>query len=150
MCVDVLCSVECTWWTETQQATPGVFVKFWKSILPDWWLATIYNHVVMALGVVLGPLLPTESDVTIGFETWSSYQIRKFAGCACAGNIGNVFPFRDPDMHGGTCVTHVPWCMPGSLTSVFLWSRWGRKLSRHSRHMRNPQFYASGNRPMDE
>ena len=28
----------------------------------------------------------------------------------------------DPDMHHGTCVTHVPWCMPGSLTSSFLWS----------------------------
>ena len=26
-------------------------------------------------------------------------------------------PFSDPDMHHGTCVTHVPWCMPGSLTS---------------------------------
>ena len=24
----------------------------------------------------------------------------------------------DPDMHHGTCVTHVPWCMPGSLTRV--------------------------------
>ena len=23
---------------------------------------------------------------------WSSYQIRKIAGCACAGNVGNVFP----------------------------------------------------------
>ena len=23
----------------------------------------------------------------------------------------------DPDMHHGTCVMHVPWCMPGSLTS---------------------------------
>ena len=23
----------------------------------------------------------------------------------------------DADMHHGTCVTHVPWCMPGSLTS---------------------------------
>ena len=22
----------------------------------------------------------------------------------------------DPGMHRGTCVTHVPWCMPGSLT----------------------------------
>ena len=30
----------------------------------------------------------------------------------------------DSDMHHGTCVTHVPWCMPGSLTSYFLWSRW--------------------------
>ena len=28
----------------------------------------------------------------------------------------------DPDMHHGTCVTHVRWCMPGSLTRGFLWS----------------------------
>ena len=56
--------------------------------------------------------------------TWASYQIRKTAGCACTGNAGNVFPTRrlqrkplvsDPDMHHGTCVTHVPWCMSGSL-----------------------------------
>ena len=50
----------------------------------------------------------------------------------------------DPDMHHGTCVTHVSWCMPGSLTSGFLWSRWRRKRSRHSRRMRNQQFYVAG------
>ena len=57
--------------------------------------------------------------------TWASYQIRKIAGCACAGNAGNNFPRRrfqkkplvsDSGMHHGTCVTHVPWCMSGSLT----------------------------------
>ena len=50
-------------------------------------------------------------------------------------------PVSNPDMHHGTCVTHVPWCMPRSLTSTsgFLWSRRG-KHSRHSRRMRNPQF----------
>ena len=26
------------------------------------------------------------------FFLWASYQIRKIAGCACAGNAGNVFP----------------------------------------------------------
>ena len=40
-------------------------------------------------------------------------------------DAGNVFPRRrfqrkplvsDPEMHHGTCVTHVPWCMSGSLT----------------------------------
>ena len=45
--------------------------------------------------------------------------------CACAGNAGIVFPrcriqwkllASDPGMHHGTCVTHVPWCMSGSLT----------------------------------
>ena len=54
---------------------------------------------------------------------WASYQIRKIASCACAGNAG--FPHgplqrkplvSDPGMHHGTCVTHVPWCMSGSLT----------------------------------
>ena len=56
---------------------------------------------------------------------WTSYQIRNIAGCACAGNAGKVFPrhrlqrkpvISDPNMHHGTCVTHVPWCMSGSLT----------------------------------
>ena len=54
----------------------------------------------------------------------------------------------DPDMHHGTCLTHVPWCMPGSLTSGSLWNRWRRKRSRHSQRMRNPQFCVSGKRPM--
>ena len=57
--------------------------------------------------------------------TRASYQIRKIKGCACAGNAGNVSPsqrlqrkplFGDPGMRHGTCVTHVPWCMSGSLT----------------------------------
>ena len=51
-------------------------------------------------------------------------------------------------MHHGTCVTHVPLCMPGSLTSDFLWYWWRGKHSRHSRRMRNPQFDVSGKRPM--
>ena len=75
----------------------------------------------------------------------------KYAGCACAGNAGNVLPpprVSDPDMHHGTCVTHVPRCMTGSLNSGFLWSRWWRNCSRHSQRMRNPQFYVSGKRPI--
>ena len=53
------------------------------------------------------------------------------------------------DMHHSTCVTHVQWCMPGSLTSCFLWSQWWGKRSRHSRRMRNPQFCLSGKRSME-
>ena len=53
---------------------------------------------------------------------------------------------NDPDMHHGTCVAHVPWCISGSLTG-FLWSRWRGKRSRHYRCMRNPQFYVPGKRP---
>ena len=51
----------------------------------------------------------------------------------------------DPDMHHGTCVTHVPWCMSWSLISGFLWSRWRGKRSRR---MRNTQFCVSGKRPI--
>ena len=54
----------------------------------------------------------------------------------------------NPDMHHDTCVTHVPRCMPGSLTSGFFWSRWRGKRSRHSGRMRNPHFYVSSKRPM--
>ena len=54
----------------------------------------------------------------------------------------------DPGMHHGTSVAHMPWCMPGLLISVFLWSRWWGKCSRHSRGMRNLQFYVSGKTPI--
>ena len=54
----------------------------------------------------------------------------------------------DPDMHHGTCATYVPWCMPGSLISGFLWSRYRGKRARHSRRMLNPQLCVSGKRPM--
>ena len=67
------------------------------------------------------------------------------------GMPGTFFPppwVSDSDMHHGTCVTHVPWCMPGSLTSGFLWSRWRGTLSRNSRHMYNLQFYVSDKMPI--
>ena len=54
----------------------------------------------------------------------------------------------DPDMHHGTCLTYVPWCMSGSLTSGFLWNRWRGKRSRHIRRMCNTQFCVTGKRPM--
>ena len=34
----------------------------------------------------------------------------------------------DPDMHHGTCLTHVPWSMSGSLTSGFFWSQVGENV----------------------
>ena len=52
--------------------------------------------------------------------TWASYQIRKIAGCACAGNAGNV-GIANP--------------------------RRGER-SKQSRRMRNSQFGVSGERPM--
>ena len=73
---------------------------------------------------------------------WAFYQILRIAGCACAGMPGTVSPppwVSDSGMHHGACVTHVPCCMPGSLTNGFLWRRWQGKCSRYSR------AYATGN-----
>ena len=64
------------------------------------------------------------------------------------GRFSPPMRISDPDMHHGTCVTHMPWCMPGSLTSGFIWSRWRGKRSRHSRRMRNQQFCVFCKRPM--
>ena len=91
-------------------------------------------------------------DITAASHQWASYQIRKIAGCACAGNAGNVFPRRrfqrkpivsDPGMHHGTCVTHVPWCMSGSLTCGD-----GENVPAFPAHA-HPQFYVSGKRPIE-
>ena len=61
------------------------------------------------------------------------------------GTFSSLPRVSDHDKHHSTCVTHVPWCMPGSLISGFLWSRcWGNL----SRRMHNPQFYVSGKRPI--
>ena len=58
------------------------------------------------------------------------------------GNAGFVSPATVGTVgHASTCVTHVPWCMPWSLTSGFLWSLWRGKRSRNSQRMHNPQFY---------
>ena len=74
-------------------------------------------------------------------------KLRVVHGPGMPGAFSSPPRVSNPDMHHGTCVTHVPFSMPGSLASGFLWSRWWRKRSRHSRCMRNPHFNASGKRP---
>ena len=74
---------------------------------------------------------PTTARCCVSFVSsnstlWASCQIRKLAGAHAPGMPGTFSPSpqaSDPDMHHGTCVTHVPWCMPGSLTSGFFWNR---------------------------
>ena len=46
---------------------------------------------------------------------------------------------NDPDMHHA--------CMPGSLTSGFLWCQWRGKRFRHSTRKCNPHFCVSDKRP---
>ena len=88
-------------------------------------------------------------DVCLGWGLLLLLYIFFWWGSGVNGNfLRGWYRVSDPDMHHGTCMTHVPWCMPGSLTSGFLWSRWRVKRSRHSRCMCNTQFYVSGKRPM--
>ena len=84
------------------------------------------SHIVKIMGIVRSTIVPfSYTFYCCDILQWASYQICKIAGCACAGNAGNVSPRRriqrkllvsDPGMHHGTCVTHVPWCTSGSLT----------------------------------
>ena len=73
-------------------------------------------------------------------------QLRVVHAPGMPGRFSTPLRVSDPDMHHGTCVTRVPWRMPGSLTSGFLWSRRQGKRSRHPRRMRKPQV--SGKRPI--
>ena len=60
---------------------------------------------------------------------WASYQIRKIAGCACAGNTGKVFPATDFEGNRqARAFMHV------EIANL----RWQGKRSRYSRRMRNP------------
>ena len=86
--------------------------------LNTWWLIPMRAHYIV---------MPQMGSCMLGgFTAWASCQIRKIAGAHAPGMPGTFSPspqVSDPDMHHGTCVTHVPWCMPGSLTSSFLWNR---------------------------
>ena len=59
---------------------------------------------------------------------WASCQMHISVGFACAAKAGNVFPATagQRSRHISRHVTHVPWWIPGSLTSGFLWS-WRRE-----------------------
>ena len=84
-------------------------------------------------------------------QYWPLNRYAKLRVAHAPGMPGTVSPpsrLSDPYLHHGTCVTHVPWCMPGSLTSGFLWCGCRGKRSRHSRLMRNPQMSVSGKRPI--
>ena len=57
--------------------------------------------------------------------------------------------YSDPGMHHGTCVTHVPWCMSGSLTrgcGEYVTGIRGACATRHFTYLaRNPYTNSCGN-----
>ena len=105
-----------------------------------------YTIVQWKFSISCSKLLWIVSEIvnsTLYFHPLAFYQIRSIAGCACTGDAGNVFPHRrlqrkpllkNPGIHHGTCVTHVPWCMSGSLAPVG-----GENVPAISAHA-HPQF----------
>ena len=93
-----------------------------------------------------------QSDANCWIDVWTSYQIRTFAGCACAGNVGNVFSpppilkiiTSQLSRHALRHVRDAPAVMHVGIANP----QWRGKRSRHSRRMHNPQFYVFGKRPM--
>ena len=100
----------------------------------------IYIHMLINILYEIKPKSQVTMVTLIGFSRlptgypgqhkhcppWASCQIREIAGAHAPGMPGIFSPspqVSDPDMHHGTCVTHVPWCMPGTLTTGFLWNR---------------------------
>ena len=82
---------------------------------------------------------------------WASYQIRKIAGCTCAGNAGNVFPATD---FKGNRSLAIPACITARASRTCRDDCRDRlptvagKRSRHSRRKHNPQFCVSVKRPI--
>ena len=112
------------------------------------WFGATY---IRGLTITLGNDNSASNVHQVGMPYGPLTRYVKFRVAHAPGMPGTFSPpqcFSDPAMHHGTCVTHVPWSMPGTLISSFLWSRWRGKRSRHSQRMRNPQFYVSGKTPI--
>ena len=113
-------SIRCVWKTSDyyifyKKNMQIVDVEVFFAHIPRFWNR---NHGEQTFGWI--------STIPYDSNPWASCQIRKIAGAHAPGMPGTLSPspqVSDPDMHHGTCVTHVPWCMPGSLTSGFLWNR---------------------------
>ena len=137
------------WGLTTEWPTAVLVINIFED-WRDWGSLTCFS---LAYGHCSWPYRPRPIEpVRVPWAMSLARYIKKNAGCASAGNAGNVFTatagWRSPHHHG-TCVRHAPRCLPGSPTSDFPWSWWRGKRSRHSRRSRNPQFDVSGKRPME-
>ena len=111
------------------------FVVTLKSCWTNSWVAVIYSIIELEWYCCHGPLT-RYAKLRVAHVPWMP------------GKFSPAPQVSDPDIHHGMCMTHMPWCMPGLLTSGFIWIRWRGKCSRHSRRMCNLQFCLSGKRPM--
>ena len=82
------------------------------------------------------------THILVNYTSFPTVRHYYFSNCVEVVECKTIF-----SRHCGIAIP--TWCMSESLTRGLLWSRWRGKRSRHSRRMRNAQFYASGKRPME-
>ena len=109
------CPLSSNWWMTTYRSMLSITSQ------DDPFTTYMFTHSSRINLWILSPDLNTKYNI----YQWASDQIRKIAGCACAGNAGNVFPrhriqrkprVNDPGMHHGTCVPNIPGaCAPAIL-----------------------------------
>ena len=121
----------CTWW---------IFVLIHKICFSPQYVFCLYHYSTPLAGgwnrdrlSIVVNTMAGDNLVKNGYRRqWALTRYTQLQIAHAPGMPGTFSPppqVSDPDMHHGTCVTHVPWCMPGSLTSSFLWSRWRGKHS---------------------
>ena len=82
--------------------------------------------------------------------SWASYQIHKIAGCACAGNAGNVFPAAE---FNGNRELAIPACITARASRACrdAWDCFatvaGKTFPAFPAHA-HPHFYVFGKRPI--
>ena len=94
-------------------------------------------------------------------QPWTSHQIRKIAGYACAENSGNVFPATDLKENRyldiQAYITARKWPLSDLSDDGYARAvmhvgianpRWRGKRSLHSRRMRNPQFFSASDKSL--
>ena len=123
-CIIIFISILSNWWNQDYNLVIPDECAFICQITHTLTLR-ILSHTYCVWSKLKGRFVNLINFINV-CATWASCHIRKIAGAHAPGMPGTFSPsphVSDPDMHHGTCITHVPWCMPESLTSGFLWNR---------------------------
>ena len=112
-------AVPCKWCQQWRRGCPSCIMQVMPAMTTG--MPQLYHAMMPAMTTGMPQLYHAMMPA---MTTWLSYvhDARKLDRTVKEG-LGPTHP-SDPDMHHGTCVTHVSWCVLGSLTSGFIWCRW--------------------------
>ena len=121
-----------------------------------WWLTFVHNDQVKILNSKITSLSDHwKPDLAPTITKWTCQGLLtryvKLWVAHAPGMSGTFSPpprVSDPDIHHGTCVTHVRWCMPGSPTSGFVEVGDGEKVPGILGACTTRNFYVFGKRPI--